>query len=60
MKTNQKLDQLKTKISIGGNFENTLPFYAFIYSSLNEAGQKQVREELSAIGKALDKLQKGN
>ena len=48
---------LKEKIDISTKWESQLPYYAQIYSRLNNEGQKEMLRQLSAIGKLVDRMQ---
>jgi hypothetical protein len=48
---------MKTKketINISGSWENVLPQYFKMYSSLNEEGKKEMLRRLSVLGKIID------
>ena len=45
------------KIDISTKWESQLPYYAQIYSRLNNEGQKEMLKQLSAIGKLVDRMQ---
>ena len=47
----------KETIDISSKWENQLPHYATIYSSLNEQGKKEMQRQLTVIGKIIDKCQ---
>ena len=47
----------KQKIDISTKWESQLPYYAQIYSRLNNEGQKEMLRQLSAIGKLVDRMQ---
>ena len=46
-----------TTIDISTKWENQLPYYATIYSSLNEEGKKEMQKQLTVIGKLVDRMQ---
>ena len=48
----------KQTIDISTKWENQLPHYATIYSSLNEQGKKEMLNQLTVIGKLVDRMQK--
>jgi len=48
----------KEKLNIVSRCEDLLPFYASIYSRLNEKGKKEVINKLAELGKILDKQSK--
>jgi len=59
----RKKKQMKTKkqiekITIAIKWEELLPMYASIYSSLNETGKLQVQKELKLVGARIDRLNK--
>ena len=49
----------KEKIIVAMKWEELLPMYVSIYSSLNETGKKQVLKELKQVGLKIDKLNRG-
>ena len=58
-KENEKMKKQKVeKLDISSTWENILPQYARLYSSLNEDGKKLVLKRLSVIGKTLDHFQR--
>tara|TARA_B110001452_G_scaffold146184_1_gene121525 strand:+ start:574 stop:747 length:174 start_codon:yes stop_codon:yes gene_type:complete len=44
------------KIVLAMKWEELLPMYASIYSSLNNTGKIQVQKELKLLGQKVDKL----
>ena len=44
------------KIVLAMKWEELLPMYASIYSSLNNTGKMQVQKELKMLGQKVDKL----
>ena len=54
MKTKKQIE----KINISMKWEELLPMYASIYSSLNETGKLQVQKELKILGAKIDRLNK--
>ena len=54
MKTKKQIE----KINISMKWEELLPMYASIYSSLNETGKLQVQKELKIVGAKIDRLNK--
>lgn len=46
------------KLDISSTWENVLPQYARLYSSLNEDGKKETLRRLSTIGKIVDQCLK--
>ena len=48
----------KQTIDISSKWENQLPHYATIYSSLNEQGKKEMIRQLKVLGKLVDRIQK--
>ena len=52
MKTQMK----KEKLILSMKWEELLPMYASIYSSLNETGKLQVQKELKILGAKVDKF----
>ena len=46
----------KEKIVLAMKWEELLPMYASIYSSLNSTGKMQVQKELKILGQKVDKL----
>ena len=48
----------KRTIDISSKWENQLPHYATIYSSLNEQGKKEMIRQLKVLGKLVDRIQK--
>ena len=54
MKTKKQIE----KINIAMKWEELLPMYTSIYSSLNETGKLQVQKELKIVGAKIDRLNK--
>jgi len=54
MKTQKQIE----KINISMKWEELLPMYASMYSSLNETGKLQVQKELKIVGAKIDRLNK--
>ena len=46
------------KLDISSTWENVLPQYARLYSSLNEDGKRETLRRLSTIGKIVDQCLK--
>ena len=46
------------KLDISSTWENVLPQYARLYSSLNEDGKKETLRRLATIGKIVDQCLK--
>ena len=46
----------KEKLILSMKWEELLPMYASIYSSLNETGKLQVQKELKILGAKVDKF----
>ena len=51
-----KRNMKKEKIVLAMKWEELLPMYASIYSSLNNTGKIQVQKELKLLGQKVDKL----
>ena len=51
-----KRNMKQEKIVLAMKWEELLPMYASIYSSLNTTGKIQVQKELKLLGKKVDKL----
>jgi len=58
MKGKINMKTKKTTIDISSKWENQLPHYATIYSSLNEQGKKEMIRQLKVIGALVDRMQK--
>ena len=56
--TIKSIAQETGKINIVPTWENLLITYARLYSKMNIEGQKKIDEELSKVGKYLDKQNK--
>jgi len=51
-----KRNMKQEKIVLAMKWEELLPMYASIYSSLNNTGKIQVQKELKILGQKVDKL----
>ena len=51
-----KRNMKQEKIVLAMKWEELLPMYASIYSSLNNTGKIQVQKELKLLGQKVDKL----
>ena len=51
-----KTQMQKEKLILSMKWEELLPMYASIYSSLNETGKLQVQKELKILGAKVDKF----
>jgi hypothetical protein len=51
-----KRNMKQEKIVLAMKWEELLPMYASIYSSLNNTGKIQVQKELKLLGQKIDKL----
>mgnify|MGYP003631081860 CR=1 FL=1 len=58
MKGKKQMQTKKQTLDISSKWENQLPHYATIYSSLNEQGKKEMIRQLKVIGKLIDRMQK--
>tara|TARA_B100000900_G_C20473110_1_gene672253 strand:- start:551 stop:727 length:177 start_codon:yes stop_codon:yes gene_type:complete len=50
-------EQIK-KINIENSWEVQLPIYLDLYSKLNAEGQKEMKRQLTLLGKLIDVIQK--
>ena len=50
-------EQIK-KINIENSWEVQLPLYLDLYSKLNAEGQKEMKRQLTSLGKLIDVIQK--
>ena len=47
----------KTKIDISSKWENQLPLYLDLYSKLNNEGKKEMKRQLTLLGRLVDATQ---
>ena len=50
----------KEKIDISSKWENQLPLYLDLYSRLNNKGKKEMKRQLTLLGKLIDYVQIAN
>ena len=59
-RTTPKQKTIIEKIDISSKWENQLPLYLDLYSKLNNDGKKEMKRQLTLLGKLIDYVQIAN
>lgn len=56
--SNKKTNKKTINLDDFGKWENQLPLYLDLYSKLNDDGKKEMKNQVSTLGKLVDIIQK--
>ena len=57
-KITKRIERDKKTIKLNNTWEVQLPLYLDLYSKLNEEGKKEMKNQVSTLGKLVDMVQK--